>query len=759
MGSTIEKDTLRHALRDSAPGRFSRMEGFGTRLPAPDQIASPLPISTIFTLLDAAALESDSKVLVAGMHSTFLVEVLARLVEVVHVVETTEAAAEGLRKHLRNESISNVRVRHAARLDAWDGHGPFHAILTDGSAHRSIPNLRTQIGFGGRLVTLARSGRSGRIDCEHRMPNGEIQTRRLGNVRTHSTLTELLESMRVLPDGAIDDQLASVDDPIELATHLRDAGLVDESDLIVATALHFGLGYASVDALVEDLDFELARSLPRKFLEHQGILPLKVIDNHAIVAITKPETDLADLAQAIQPRQVCPFLVSPTDYRRLWMAIALAESGPSKRDDKETEPDAQTPTSRADVVVLDNSAPTDQGGGGIEDQAWMLFESLMLESVTRRASDIHLEHGRSGPIVRLRIDGCLYPHDTVIDKPGMTRLVNVFKVQAGMDISERRLPQGGAMHIRIHHRHYDLRIQTQGTLSGENAVIRILPRQSTVQGIEDLGFSAECARRYRRVLENPSGIVLVVGPTGSGKSTTLYSGLRVLAADGTRKVVTIEDPVEHTVEGVQQSEVNTAAGLGFAEAVRSFLRLDPDVILIGEIRDSETAKQALRASRTGHLVLATMHCNETTDVIQRLTDLGQDASGLATELQGVLAQRLARRICSSCKVEAAPDPALVAELFPDERVPTITSYRGRGCSRCRGTGTSGRTAVLEFLPIDDALRDAISRGEPTADLRRVALQGDMVTLRERALELVRDGVVPLADLPRILSHHRLAPER
>ena len=147
------------------------------------------------------------------------------------------------------------------------------------------------------------------------------------------------------------------------------------------------------------------------------------------------------------------------------------------------------------------------------------------------------------------------------------------------------------------------------------------------------------------------------------------------------------------------------------------------------------------------------------DVIQRLTDLGQDASGLATELQGVLAQRLARRICSSCKVEAAPDPALVAELFPDERVPTITSYRGRGCSRCRGTGTSGRTAVLEFLPIDDALRDAISRGEPTADLRRVALQGDMVTLRERALELVRDGVVPLADLPRILSHHRLAPER
>lgn len=752
----IDAQDVKLALQKVAPGRFSRIEGLGVRMPSPDEIASPLPISTVLALIESARMRPDAAVLIAGMHSAFLVEVVARLVDTVHVVEFSEEAAERLRRHLISESISNVHVRHGRALDAWDSEGPFHSIIADGANRRATASLRKQIAIGGRLVTLTRAGRTGRVDYEHRTKSGELRTRRLGNIRTHSTLLELLDSMRVLPDGSL-EEFASLGDSARIADALRADQLIEESDLVVALALHHGLGYASVEALVQDLDVRVARSLPRKFLEHHGILPLKFVDDHVVVAITDPDTDLGDIAQALQPNHLAAYLVSQTDYRRLWMAVSLAESGddPSEADEPRAEPES---TVSADVVVLDESEPSDVPRG-VEDQSWMLFESLILESVTRRASDIHVEHSRSEPQIRLRIDGSLYPYERRFDTHDLIRLVNVFKVQASMDIAERRMPQGGAFHVRINHRHFDLRIQTQPTLSGENAVVRILPRKSTIQRIEDLGFSAETARHYRRALENPSGIVLVVGPTGSGKSTTLYSGLRLLAQDGTRKIVTIEDPIEHSVSGVQQSQVNHAAGFGFAEAVRSFLRLDPDVILIGEIRDPDTAQQAIRASRTGHLVLATLHCNETTDVIQRLADLGQDPSGLASELQGVLAQRLARRICPSCSIEAAPDPELVEQILPGTSGNEITCFRGRGCSRCHGTGTLGRSAVVEFLPVEDDLRDAISMGKATAELRKIALRGSMITLRERALELVREGVIALTDLPRILAFHRLAPER
>jgi type IV pilus assembly protein PilB len=275
--------------------------------------------------------------------------------------------------------------------------------------------------------------------------------------------------------------------------------------------------------------------------------------------------------------------------------------------------------------------------------------------------------------------------------------------------------------------------------------------------IEDLGFLPDVAAEYRRLLDHPSGLVLVVGPTGSGKSTTLYAGLQILARDATRKVITVEDPIEYAIENVQQTQVRPEIGFAFADAMRSFVRQDPDVILVGEIRDPETALEAIRASQTGHLVLATLHCNDTTDAVQRLIDLGMHPNSIASELLAVMSQRLARRLCEACRRPWDPDPALLREIFPAGEAGRF--FRGSGCGRCGNRGTLGRVAVLEFLKTSGAVREAISRRPTVGELRRLALSSGLLPLRDCALHLARHGLIALEELPGMLSRERLAPER
>jgi type IV pilus assembly protein PilB len=250
-----------------------------------------------------------------------------------------------------------------------------------------------------------------------------------------------------------------------------------------------------------------------------------------------------------------------------------------------------------------------------------------------------------------------------------------------------------------------------------------------------------------------------VGPTGSGKSTTLYAGLQALAKDATRKVLSIEDPIEYAVAGVQQTQTRPEVGFHFAQAMRAFVREDPDVILVGEIRDGETALEAIRASQTGHVVLSTLHCNDSTDAVQRLVDLGMHPNSIGSELLAVVAQRLAKRICESCRVETSADKELLRELFPAGSPPDLRCFTGRGCGRCGGHGTHGRIAVIEWLRASSAIRRAISRRLPVDELRDAALGAGLVTMRRSALELVRGGVISLGELRWVLSADRMAPER
>jgi type IV pilus assembly protein PilB len=385
-------------------------------------------------------------------------------------------------------------------------------------------------------------------------------------------------------------------------------------------------------------------------------------------------------------------------------------------------------------------------------------DAILSEALAARASDIHFENELHRVRIRIRVDGDLRPlTDHEVDKLQLERIVRVLKVRSGMDISEHRRAQGGQFSTVADDRTWFVRAQTQPTVRGENVILRLLPEGSALQSIADLGFSEHAEERYRRLLANPGGLILVVGPTGSGKTTTLYAGLKALAVDESRKVISIEDPVEFGCEGVQQVAVNREAQFTFADAMRAFVRQDPDVILLGEIRDTESALEAIRASQTGHLVLSTLHCNDAVDAVQRLLDLGMHANSVSSELLAVFAQRLAKRICPECREACEPDPDVAPEVFPEGVPDDLTCFRGRGCDACDGTGYHGRIAIVEYLPMNAGLRDVIAHGSTLEELRAAARASGIVSLRERSLELVQDGTIAFESLPRFIPIDRLSP--
>ena len=387
------------------------------------------------------------------------------------------------------------------------------------------------------------------------------------------------------------------------------------------------------------------------------------------------------------------------------------------------------------------------------------MQELFKAAVERGASDIHIEQYGERVRIRLRVDGDLHDLPQYQLSPReMKGVINVIKLRAELNIAEHRLPQGGRSRLQLGDMAYDLRIQTQPSLHGEHAVIRLLPQTGRAMTIAELGMSSMIGARYQRLLDNPAGLVLVVGPTGSGKSTTLYAGLQTLADDGRRKVITVEDPIEYSIDNIQQTRVRSEIGFGFADAMRAFVREDPDVILVGEIRDQETALEAIRASQTGHVVLSTLHCNDAVDSLQRLYDLGIHPNSIAGELLAVIAQRLAKRICKHCCQPAEPDPVILSEVFPDGPPADFRCFQGAGCDKCNGRGTQGRVAIVEYMEVDSDIRNAISSQPPIGELRWRALDAGLVTMRDSALDHVIEGIIPLSELPRILPRERMAPE-
>ena len=378
----------------------------------------------------------------------------------------------------------------------------------------------------------------------------------------------------------------------------------------------------------------------------------------------------------------------------------------------------------------------------------MMVNSLVEQAVRQRASDIHIEAGPDRVRVRCRVDGVLYTTATY-DIRLLSAIIARIKIMSGLDISEKRKPQDGRFSTNVDRLDYDVRVSILPTVYGEKCVMRLAQKKALKRSKSALGFSHEEMAKFDRILRNPNGIVLVTGPTGSGKSTTLYTALSELSSEAVN-IVTVEDPVEANVEGVNQVQVNNKANLTFANALRSILRQDPDIILIGEIRDSETASIAVQASITGHLVVSTLHTNDTASSITRLLDMGVESYLIADSTVGIIAQRLLRRLCPRCK---KPHVLLDYEKdylkLSDDDLSKVKIYEPVGCQRCNGTGYYDRIGIFEIMEISPAIRSMISRRASTDEIRQQAEREGMVLLSEAARTLVLNGVTTITEMKRL----------
>jgi general secretion pathway protein E len=377
-----------------------------------------------------------------------------------------------------------------------------------------------------------------------------------------------------------------------------------------------------------------------------------------------------------------------------------------------------------------------------------LVNLLIENAVASDASDIHVEPFEDSLRIRYRIDGILYD----VESPPrrlQSAVTSRIKIMAEMNIAERRLPQDGRIRIAIHSRRLDIRVSTVPTVHGESIVMRLLDRSNIFLTLENLGFAPETQVGFERLISRPHGMLLVTGPTGSGKTTTLYGALDKINSPE-KKIITIEDPVEYQLKGVNQIPVKSKIGLSFANGLRHIVRQDPDVIMVGEIRDLETAEIAIHAALTGHLVFSTLHTNDAPGAITRLQDMGVEGYLVASVLEGVLAQRLIRRICANCKAETQVDAKDLRALSIAEALQKgARLYRGAGCDQCRGTGYRGRTGIYELLPISEEIRSMIIRKAPTGEIRRRATELGMVSLREDGWTKAKRGTTTVEEILRV----------
>jgi type II secretory ATPase GspE/PulE/Tfp pilus assembly ATPase PilB-like protein/CheY-like chemotaxis protein len=516
-------------------------------------------------------------------------------------------------------------------------------------------------------------------------------------------------------------------------------GVVDD-DLVRAVAEHFRLGVADM----MDAQERALKLLPEAVARRYRVFPLRETDRDLVVATGDP-TDY-------ELEQVLGF----ASGRRPVFEIA-APAAIIKAIDEHYAPDRvvenllqavdDTQVERVNIVdeqVAKAVAATEAGAAPVVK----LTNVILRSAVEQQASDIHIEPGRHGGHVRLRVDGVLREH-MPLPMPALNRVVSRIKIIGGLDIADRLRPQDGRTRIRIRDRVYDLRISTVPTRDSEKAVIRILDPEGSL-GLDDLQLPRDELARLRRLIGFRDGIVLVTGPTGSGKTTTLYAALREIAT-GEVNIMTVEDPVEYELASITQIQVETKRGVTFASALRAILRQDPDVILVGEIRDLETAEIAVQAALTGHLVLATLHANDAAGAVTRLVDLGVDRAVIGDALRGALAQRLGRRVCAHCSAPASPDTISEHEASLAERYGVAPVVRAVGCPRCGGTGYRGRVAIIELIAMTKELRGLIASGVSAVELRRAAVAAGMRPLQEAGLERVHGGVTTLEEIERVLG--------
>ena len=564
---------------------------------------------------------------------------------------------------------------------------------------------------------------------------------------TRPSLADVLVREGILPRRTVDQVAARLGGNMAaLGQTLIEEGVISEAQLAQALAAQYGLPHDPLTGF--RVDSEFYHTISVKLMRRHPFVPVKEENGALTIAIADPQNLLALDELEILLNRTLHYVVSS----RAAIQAALERSEGSSQALRELEAEYRSVLVKEDergeeVLTVDHFG---------EDQSPVvkLLDTIMLSAMQRRASDIHIEATDRATTVKFRVDGILVSAMDPLDVKLHPPLVSRIKVMSDLDIAERRVPQDGSFRMRLDRKTVDFRVSILPSVFGESVVIRILDREAITTGVstlrlDRLGFNAEDLKRFRRAITRPYGMVLVTGPTGSGKTTTLYAAISEMNIQED-KLITIEDPVEYQLPGVVQIPVNEKKGLTFARGLRSILRHDPDKIMVGEIRDAETAQIAIQSALTGHLVFTTVHANNVFDVIGRFASMGIDSYNFLAALTCVLAQRLIRIICPACRHQVVLDQALAGESGLDyDQYKNEPFYEGKGCLECHETGYRGRKCITEFLDLTDEIKEMILADRALSEIRYRAVTDGMITLRQSAVKKVLAGETTLREINRV----------
>lgn len=528
-----------------------------------------------------------------------------------------------------------------------------------------------------------------------------------------------------------------------IGSHLVQLGFISESDLLQTISEQYGVPIIELNSL--DLDPSVLQMVPQNLAVKHTLVPVLQKDRSLTVAMADPTNIVAlndikfitglDIQVAIAPERE----VKAAQDR----AYESQTSYENIINEVEDDVEVVDTSDAVDVAELERAT---------EDAPVVkLVNAILTDAIKKNASDIHIEPYERAFRVRFRIDGVLYE---IMKPPAKLKnaITSRVKIMADLDIAERRLPQDGRIKLKLgQNREMDYRVNVLPTLFGEKVVLRLLDKSNLQLDMTKLGFEAAQLDHFKEAIAKPHGMVLVTGPTGSGKTTTLYSALAELNKT-TTNISTAEDPVEFNLGGINQAQMHDEIGFNFAAALRAFLRQDPDVIMVGEIRDYETAEIAIKASLTGHLVLSTLHTNDAPSTINRLLNMGVEPFLVSSSINLILAQRLARRVCSECAEEVAINPEILVNIgIPAAEARHIKVKQGKGCSRCANTGYKGRIALYEVMPMREELREFVLNGASTTEIKREAIRLGMMTLRASGLQRLKEGVTTVEEVLRVTA--------
>lgn len=542
----------------------------------------------------------------------------------------------------------------------------------------------------------------------------------------------LVEASIITEQQLIDALQEQKSTGLRLGDQLIDMNLVSEQQII--EVLEFQLGIPHVDLYKQKIDRKLVNIITEELARKYQILPLKKSNNRLMVAMTDP----LDYFALDDLRLSTGFEIDPAIAKKDEIRLAINRYyGMQKSIDQMLQ---EMPAYEDELAFLEAQQNDDSAVAKMVNQ-------LISQAVQLGASDIHIDPQETDMLIRFRVDGILRTERTLPIKMNNV-LVSRVKIMSRLNIAEKRLPQDGRFKMDLELKTIDIRVSILPTVFGEKVVLRLLDTHSVTLGINKLGFSEANERNFRKAINHAYGLILVTGPTGSGKSTTLYTALQELNKD-TVNIITVEDPVEYQIKGINQVQVRSNIGMTFAAGLRSILRQDPDIIMVGEIRDSETAEIALRSAMTGHLVLSTLHTNDAVSAISRLIDMGVEPFLVASSLVGVLAQRLVRKVCPYCAT-AYPLTNEERELFESKGLPTGGVVKGAGCSNCNSSGYKGRMAIHEMILLDDHLREMVTKKHPDSTYRQYVEQLGFKGMLYDGLDKVSQGLTTLEEVYRVI---------